>query len=144
VKQRFILLLFALFSFSLSCLADVTLYDKQGYSQAYIDTSGDDQTIYLLDGTPCAYLVYTNGYYRVYGFNGKHLGWYENGRLFGTDGYLVGFRKGAYARVTSEVGVKYSKKSKPFKRAIRSTSNKVSSRLSFSSTSLRAFLRGGI
>jgi len=49
----------------------MTIFDPDGNPCAYI-TMGD-MTIYLLEGNPVAYLDGSN----VYGFNGKHLGWFE-------------------------------------------------------------------
>ena len=40
----------------------------------------DDLTIYLWDGKPVAYLDSdSSGGFHVYGFNGKHLGWFVRG-----------------------------------------------------------------
>ena len=49
-------------------------------------SSGDDSTIYLWNGEPVAYLVSQD----IYGFNGKHLGWFTKGVVYNHDGDVVG------------------------------------------------------
>lgn len=77
--MRVFCILFLLFS---SMIADeVSLFSNTGKAVAYIDTT-DDLTIYLWGGKPVAYLTEdTSGGYHVYGFNGKHLGWFVKGVL---------------------------------------------------------------
>jgi hypothetical protein len=44
-------------------------------------------TVYLWDGKPVAYLTADNGGgYDVYGFNGKHLGWFVKGIIWDRGG----------------------------------------------------------
>ena len=74
---------------------EISLYDSEGESVAYIDTS-KDFTIYLWKGKPVAYL----GGSSVYGFNGKHLGWFKDGIIWDHKGYGVGFVKGAVNKLT--------------------------------------------
>jgi hypothetical protein len=63
-----------------------TLFNENGEPVAYI--SNDQlRTIYLWDGHPVAYLYD----YHVYGFNGRHLGWFINGVVYDSDGSRVGF-----------------------------------------------------
>jgi hypothetical protein len=60
---------------------DVALFDGRGKAIAYIALD-DEMTIYLWGGKPVAYLDReTAGGYNVYGFNGKHLGWFVGGVL---------------------------------------------------------------
>lgn len=74
---------------------DVDLYDSGGRAVAYV--AGDDNlTVYLWSGKPCAYLDDAD----IYGFNGKHLGWFQSGLVYDNDGYVVAgvadaFRSGA-------------------------------------------------
>lgn len=63
-----------------------TLYDNLGEPVAYIDYS-DGMTIYLWSGVPVAYL-FSNSL--IYGFNGAHLGWFENGFIRDSKGQIVG------------------------------------------------------
>ena len=62
------------------------LFNSEGEPIAYIS---DDlnRTIYLWDGHPVAYLY---GYH-VYGFNGRHLGWFINDIVYDSDGARIGF-----------------------------------------------------
>jgi hypothetical protein len=65
---------------------DVTLFDQRGKATAYIALD-DELTIYLWSGEPVAYLDRdSDGGFHVYGFNGKHLGWFVGGVLRDHDG----------------------------------------------------------
>jgi len=63
---------------------EADFYDKHGNAVAYIADDGD-LTIYLWSGEPIAYLDGDN----VYGFNGKHLGWFRGGAIYDHDGDVV-------------------------------------------------------
>ncbi|MBN1102682.1 MAG: hypothetical protein JXL84_04615 [Deltaproteobacteria bacterium] len=64
-----------------------TLYNKDGQAVAFI---ADDfhNTIYLWEGLPAAYLYEAEN---VYGFNGRHLGWFRDEILFNHGGERIGF-----------------------------------------------------
>jgi len=66
---------------------ETILYDKNGEAAAYIASDVHD-TIYLWEGLPAAYLYEEDN---VYGFNGRHLGWFRNDVLFNHRGERVGF-----------------------------------------------------
>lgn len=66
----------------------MVLYDKSGKPIAYTD---DMDTIYLFTGKPVAYF-YEN---KIYSFNGKHLGWFENGWIRDLLGACVFFSEHA-------------------------------------------------
>ena len=75
------LILILLISCSVLAHADdeVSLFSGSGDAVAYIALS-DELTIYLWSGKPVAYLSEdSSGGYHVYGFNGKHLGWFVGG-----------------------------------------------------------------
>lgn len=74
---------------------EVSLYDYEGQAVAYIDTD-DELNIYLWEGKPVAYLDGSS----VYGFNGKHLGWFKDGIIWDSRGYVVGFVEGAVNMLT--------------------------------------------
>ena len=79
---------FALLLSAQPALADneVTLFSSQGEATAYIVVD-DGMTIYLWGGKPVAYLDADNrGGFSVYGFNGKHLGWFLKGIVWDDDG----------------------------------------------------------
>ena len=72
-------------------LADeITLYNSEGATIAYIDTD-DEMVIYLWNGRPVAYLKDGS----VWGFNGKHRGWFEKGIIRDREGCVVGCIKNA-------------------------------------------------
>ena len=67
-----------------------TLYDIFGNPVAYI-AYGNEPIIYMWQGKPVAYLSDDC----IYGFNGKHIGWYENGVVWNIDGLVNGFNYSA-------------------------------------------------
>ena len=71
--SRVLLLLVVLFPGS-ALTQEISLYDSVGEAVAYID-SDDELNIYLWRGKPVAYLEHIS----LYGFNGKHLGWFKDG-----------------------------------------------------------------
>jgi len=62
---------------------EISLYDSSGKPVAYI---AEDLTIFLWSGKPVAYLDKANSGWNVYGFNGKHLGWFKDGIIRNHDG----------------------------------------------------------
>ncbi|RJR35555.1 MAG: hypothetical protein C4576_24775 [Desulfobacteraceae bacterium] len=64
-----------------------TLYNKNGEAVAYI-AEDYHSTIYLWEGLPAAYLYQDE---HVYGYNGRHLGWFKGEVLFNHKGERVGF-----------------------------------------------------
>ncbi len=65
------------------------LYDRHGIPVAYFLLSGE---IYATDGRPLAYLV---GFY-IYAYNGRFLGFFNNGWILDKQGYHVLFTQNAY------------------------------------------------
>jgi hypothetical protein len=63
---------------------DLDLFDAEGKAVAYIHAD-DGLIMYLWSGEPVAYLVDDS----VYGFNGKHLGWFQKGAVYDDDGDIV-------------------------------------------------------
>src|SRR5262249_46965032 len=63
---------------------DLSLFDGKGRASAYIT---DDLTIYMWSGEPVAYLERDRARdFHVYGFNGKHLGWFVGGIVLDHEG----------------------------------------------------------
>ncbi len=115
--RTLILLSFAIISLAKTSFAqsEISLYDKDGNASAYIATN-DDWTIYLWDGKPVAYIVNDGQTLHIYGFNGKHLGWYINGIIRAHDGNAVGFKKGAVTNIYEKYeSYKGYKEYKPYK-----------------------------
>lgn len=95
------------------CIAaaqDVALFNKDGKAIAYIDTKDKDRTIYLYSGEPVAFVSETD----VYGFNGKHLGWYEKGIVRDHKGDKIGNTKKAATGYTQYEPYKSYKQQKPY------------------------------
>ena len=124
---------------------ETTLFDKDGDPVAYI-VDDSDMTIYMWDGTPVAYLATgrIGSAFNIYGFNGKHLGWFEDGIVRDSQGYAVGFVKGATNVYTKFEPIKSIKKIKPLKSIKQIPPIKPINRSQFSNTGLSLFLRGGI
>lgn len=102
-----------IFSLPLSTLVEaqeITLFDSEGTPVAYIETE-EELTIFLWNGSPSAYLDGDS----IYGFNGKHLGWFSEGVIRDHDGYGVGFIEGAVSKFTKFEPFKSFKKFKPFR-----------------------------
>jgi hypothetical protein len=59
--------------------------DLEGATAAYLEPA-DGSTFYLWSGEPVAYLDDES----IFGFNGKHLGWYHNGLVYDHEGGIVG------------------------------------------------------
>ncbi len=121
---------------------EVTLFDSEGEARAYIDAN-DDLTIYLWKGTPVAYLVPDNNDFHIYGFNGKHLGWFEDGIIRDNDGYVIGFVKGAINKSTKYEPYKGYKAYKPYKSYTEYAPYKPYYKSRFSNIPLALFLRRG-
>ena len=57
---------------------EITLFDLRVRPIAYISMDSDT-TIHMWDREPVAYLLVQNGIHHVYGFDGSHVGWFEDG-----------------------------------------------------------------
>jgi hypothetical protein len=121
---------------------EITLFDKDGDAVAYI-ADDEDATIYLWDGTPVAYLESNGNAFHIYGFNGKHLGWFEDGVVRDRGGYAVGFIKGAINKTTKYEPYKGYKKYKPYKSYTQYAPCKPYYKSQFSGTYLSLFLKAG-
>ena len=66
----------------------MVFYDNHGRPTAYTE---DDIHIYLFTGEPVAYIDRD----AVYGYNGKHLGWFSNGWIRDLNGCCVFFSEKA-------------------------------------------------
>ena len=121
---------------------EVTIFDSNGDAKAYI--TEDDLTIYLFSGKPVAYLYPSRGAFNIYGFNGKHLGWFEEGIIRNHKGNAVGFIEGAVNIYTNYEPYKSHKEYKPYKSYREYVPNKPYYTNKFSSVPLNLFLSSGI
>jgi hypothetical protein len=118
---------------------EVSLYDREGEAVAYIDFD-EDATIFMWDGTPAAFLEKSSSDICVFGFNGKFLGWYEDGIIYEKYGYAVGARKGATNMITRIERIKGIQKITPMRPITPITPIKPFFKNSWSSQSLVEFL----
>jgi hypothetical protein len=123
---------------------EVTLFDKDGNPVAYIDTADNYLPIYLWDGTPAAYLFNNRIDFDVYGFNGKHLGWYVGGVIRDHDGNVIGARKDAFSGLTRFEPLKSLKKLKPLQQLRQLSPLRPLMTIYWSNENFRMFLLGGI
>lgn len=139
--MKFVILTALAFSVfgSISLAQQVSLFDSNGEARAYIDFE-EDATIFLWDGTPVAFLENNGGNVAVFGFNGRFLGWYDEGIIYDKDGFAVGARKGAINMVTKVERIKSVKKMIPMRPLTPMTPIRPFWRDSWSSTSLSEFL----
>jgi hypothetical protein len=87
-----VILLLSAFFFSqtLSAEEDATskiLYDSTGEAVAYVNQDRGTTILFRASGEPFAYVSDE----AIYRFDGKHLGWYENGIFYDGRGYMVAF-----------------------------------------------------
>lgn len=101
-------------------------------------------TIYLWDGKPVAYLSRNDGDFHIYGFNGKHLGWYIKGIVRDHYGNAVGASKNATSMYTEYEPYKSYKQYKPYKSYKEYAPYKPYLSSSWSSTNFKLFLLQGI
>ena len=90
---------------------ELTLLNQRGLTVAYIDWS-DDSTIYLWSGIPTAYVDGAS----IYGFNGRHLGWFADGIVRGGGGRRIGYTEetiAAYGQTPLHLAEKGPKRPKP-------------------------------
>jgi hypothetical protein len=89
--RRLLLFVLVLCPIDLRCQTDeTTLFNADGSPEAYISFSENNPTIYLWSGKPVAFLTSSVGRdFNVYGFNGKHLGWYVDGVVRSHEGNPV-------------------------------------------------------
>lgn len=94
---------------------EISLFNSSGSPAAYIDME-DDLTIYLWNGKPVAYLEDRDvNAFHVWGFNGKHLGWFEKGAIWDRNGGALCAIKEVLRGVAKFEPFKSFKQFKPFK-----------------------------
>jgi len=120
---------------------EISIYNSAGKATAYV---AEDLAIYLWSGKPVAYLDQDrSGGFHVYGFNGKHLGWFVGGVLRDHHGKAVGAGAEAFAIPPGFAPFKSFKKFKPFKSFKEFAPFRPAFRNTWSDTSLKLFLLQG-
>jgi hypothetical protein len=117
-----------------------TLFDNYGNAIAYI-AHNDEDTVYLWGGKPVAYVKNSN---QIYGFNGKHLGWYEGDIVRNLAGEKVGFNNKSLPVFSNFEPFKSFKEFKPFKGFTEFAHNKPFYKNTQSGISLSDFFLAGI
>jgi len=130
---------FVLF-FNMSKAQEISLFNSQGKAVAYVNTDDNDLTIYLWSGKPVAYISNDN----LYGFNGKHLGWWVKGIIRDHDGDAIGATKGVTNMNTEYEPLKGYKEFKPYKSYKEYPPHKPYWSTSWSNNSFKMFLLQGI
>lgn len=135
-------LVYSMLNVILAANGEISLFDSKGVATAYI---AEDLTIYLWAGKPVAYLVNDPfGGFHIYGFNGRHLGWFESGIIYDHQGYAVGAVKEAFLRPPSYEPIKGLKALKPLKSLRELPPLKPIFMKKWANTSLKLFLLQGL
>jgi hypothetical protein len=142
MKQIILVLIVVLAASFASLAQQVSLFDREGEARAYIDFD-EDATIFLWDGTPVAFIEKDGREMCVFGFNGRFLGWYEDGIVYDKNGYVVGARKGAISMMTRIERIKSIQKITPIRPITPITPIQPILKSSWSNASLAEFLWSG-
>ena len=118
---------------------EITLFGSQGEPIAYIE-DGNDKTIFTFNGEPFAYIDENQN---IYGFNGVHLGWYEDQIIWDHSGFRVGFTKNTCSAFTQFEPFKGFKQFKPFKSFKQFAPFKPMKSTGISNVGLLEFLKAG-
>ena len=86
---------------------EITFYNRTGHPQTYLSTENDN-SFYTWDGHAVAYLHED----KVYGWRGKHIGWYIDGVIYDLKGYRVGSTREKCSYSVYSEDSKYSKYSR--------------------------------
>jgi hypothetical protein len=122
---------------------EISLFDSQGTPVAYIAAEREERTIYMWSGQPAAYLDdSSDDEFSIYGFNGKHLGWFVGDVVRDHQGNAVGGTRKMIGSVGFEP-FKSFKQFKPFKAFKEFAPFRPYFTTTWSSTPLAEFLMGG-
>ncbi|ROR26705.1 Sel1 repeat-containing protein [Vibrio crassostreae] len=123
--------------------SNILLFESNGQVVSYISFS-DQATIFDWDGSPLAYLVRKNETHTdVYGFNGDHLGWYQDKALFDQNGYATCVSED-YLTNTSITSSPRSKQRLPYKSYREYSPYKPRMKKYFSDLTCKQYLRQGV
>ena len=86
---------------------ETTIYDAHRRARIYIADDGDN-SIYTWDGKAVAVI---DGEH-VFGWRGRHIGWFVEGILYDGQGYRIGFLAETFPVATYPEPAKYSKHAK--------------------------------
>jgi hypothetical protein len=117
---------------------ETTLFDGRGHPVAYI-AEDDDNSIYLWSGHAVAYVLGEN----VFGWNGRHLGWFVEGVMYDSRGRRVGSVGARCPYATHSEPMKYVKYAKYAKYARHVAYARPAFSLSYAEEPLDEFLKQG-
>ena len=117
---------------------EITLFDQEGRPVAYIDFT-KEPVIYLWNGQAVAYLWNQH----VYGFNGKHLGWFEGEVVINHQGEKIGFTKPSCPGMTKAEPAKMDKLIQKIKSIKEMAPLRPVNRLSIARENFVSFLNSG-
>lgn len=119
-----------------------SLYDCDGEVRAYIDYN-EEATIFMWDGTPVAFVEIDGSDSCVFGFNGRFLGWYEDGVIYDKKGYAVGARYAAVSMTSKVERIKGIQKATPIRPVTSISPIQPILKRTWSNTPLTEFLHSG-
>lgn len=140
--KNILFLILIIFTSFISYSQQVSLFNSEGKAKAYIDY-GENATIFLWNGSAVAFLTKDENDIAVVGFNGKFLGWYQNGIIYNDTGFAVGAKEGATNLMTEVEPVKEVQEVVPVKPVIPIIPLRPHLRDTWSSKSLLYFLTSG-
>jgi hypothetical protein len=113
---------------------ELSLYDTNGRATMYI--ADDGETVYDWDGYAKCYIIDEE----IYGWRGKHLGWFSDSFIYNLDGYRIGYTKEASPRILYTEWTKSTKKTQWTKSQRRTAHQKPTFRSSESTIPLAEYL----
>jgi len=113
---------------------EISLYDTDGRATMYI--ADDGETVYSWDGYAKCYIVDE----AIYGWRGKHLGWFSHGFVYDLAGCRIGYTKEASPRILYTEWTKWTKKTQWTKSQRRAPHSKPSFKTAESHLSLAEYL----
>ncbi|EMP7217993.1 TPA: 4-fold beta flower protein [Pseudomonas aeruginosa] len=119
-------------------MAETTLFDGSGAPVAYISDDAESN-IYLWSGVAVAYIVDSH----IYGFNGKHLGWFDQGIAWDEKGHPVGFVRSVCPKMAKLEPLKKLKKLLKLKSLRKLAPLRPLNKRAVSGWSLEEFLKQG-
>ncbi len=83
---------------------EITLYERDGHPVAYI-ADDSEHSIYTWDGHAVCYIIDD----KIFGWKGRHIGWFYQGIIYDIHGYRVGYTEQTCPSCTYIAPVKYVK-----------------------------------
>jgi hypothetical protein len=131
---------------ALACLgqapraSEAEFFDSKGTAAVYFEYSDAEHTFYLWsEGEPVAYMDEDS----LYGFNGKHLGWLQNGAVYDHEGNVVAATAARFQDPVHPPPPKGYKQYKPYKDYKEYRPYKPALNTTWSTMTVRAFFLQG-